>query len=435
MRDKLKYVDVDEVKVGKRFREDYGDIDSLSESIADKGVLQPITIYSDMELISGARRLMAAKKAGLKKIPALVRERDVAEGELELREIELVENVFRKDFSWFERARLIAHLHELCSKQRKDWSQRKTAQLLNHSHPMTVNRALAVVEAAKHIPEVASLRSEDEALRMVKRLEEGLVVQELRRRQNELEDRGVKDTLKVASDNYIIGDTFECLKKLNTGTYVTLIEVDPPYGIALDRNKRHGLEMIDHYYEVPASEYPDFINRLLKELYRVAWKDCWMVFWTAIQHSPLVADALKESGWQFDPIPCIWYKVGQGQTNNPEYYLGRTYEAFYICWKGKPVLQKRGRSNVFAFPPAKNKYHPAEKPIELLMEILSLFVIPSQTILVPFLGSGVTLRAAYLLGYRGWGFELSSAFKDRFLLAVEEDTRKTYGKEEASDGQ
>ena len=118
-------INVADIIVGVRFREDMGDIDTLVESIRDKGVIQPITVNQNMELIAGGRRTHAAKLAGLTKIPALIRDQSNMEnGDIDLREIELIENTVRKDFTWSEHAKLVAELHRMCSENTIHWSAR-----------------------------------------------------------------------------------------------------------------------------------------------------------------------------------------------------------------------------------------------------------------------------------------------------------------------
>jgi DNA modification methylase len=56
-----------------------------------------------------------------------------------------------------------------------------------------------------------------------------------------------------------------------------------------------------------------------------------------------------------------------------------------------------------------------------------------QNVLVPFLGSGATLRAAYNRGLTAYGFDANAEYKDRFLLAVEEDTRALYASSKDED--
>jgi len=83
---------------------------SLSESIAELGILQPLVVRpkadGSYELVAGERRLRAAKTAGLDHVPAVVREtRDD-----ERLELALVENMAREDLNPLEEARALATL-------------------------------------------------------------------------------------------------------------------------------------------------------------------------------------------------------------------------------------------------------------------------------------------------------------------------------------
>ena len=76
---------------------------ALSESIREHGVLQPIVVTKEEEnfrIVAGERRWRAAKLAGLKKIPAIVRSVD-AQNRLEL---SIIENAQREDLNAIELA-------------------------------------------------------------------------------------------------------------------------------------------------------------------------------------------------------------------------------------------------------------------------------------------------------------------------------------------
>ena len=88
---------VNQIRVGTRARTDLGDIDSLAQAIKEKGLIQPITVDSDLNLIAGGRRLEAHKLLGLTTIPAVIRK---SEGKLDSLEIELMENAARKEMTW-----------------------------------------------------------------------------------------------------------------------------------------------------------------------------------------------------------------------------------------------------------------------------------------------------------------------------------------------
>lgn len=83
----------------------------LADSIKRFGILQPLIVTSDNDgkfvLIAGERRWRAAKLAGLKQVPAIVREQK----DQEKLEIALIENVQRVDLSPLEQAVSIERLH------------------------------------------------------------------------------------------------------------------------------------------------------------------------------------------------------------------------------------------------------------------------------------------------------------------------------------
>lgn len=86
------------------------ELEELATSVKTKGVLQPILVRKlgdgGYELIAGERRWRAAKLAGLKKIPAIVRPATDAEA----MEMALIENLQRKDLNPMEAARAYQRL-------------------------------------------------------------------------------------------------------------------------------------------------------------------------------------------------------------------------------------------------------------------------------------------------------------------------------------
>lgn len=84
----------------------------LCDSIREFGVIQPIIVKRDQKglyiIIAGERRLKAAAMAGLKKIPAIVREADDKDSAL----LALVENVQRENLSYIEEAAAYKRLME-----------------------------------------------------------------------------------------------------------------------------------------------------------------------------------------------------------------------------------------------------------------------------------------------------------------------------------
>jgi ParB family chromosome partitioning protein len=84
-------------------------LEDLTESVRDKGVLQPIVVRQkkgEYQLIIGGRRLEAARRAGNKTIPAVIKEAS----DPEAYELALIENIQRDNLSVFEEAQALFHL-------------------------------------------------------------------------------------------------------------------------------------------------------------------------------------------------------------------------------------------------------------------------------------------------------------------------------------
>jgi DNA repair protein RadA len=93
-------VPIGTIKIGSRFRKDLGDTASFAENIREIGLLHPIVINQNHELISGLRRIEAFKLLGKSEIPAhIVNLDDIVKGEIS-------ENTQRKNFSWEEIIRI-----------------------------------------------------------------------------------------------------------------------------------------------------------------------------------------------------------------------------------------------------------------------------------------------------------------------------------------
>lgn len=89
-------------------------LQELADSIREYGVVQPLVVRKKgkkLELVAGERRLRAAKLAGIKKVPVLVREYT----DTQMMEIALVENIQRHDLNPIEEAQGIRRLMQECN--------------------------------------------------------------------------------------------------------------------------------------------------------------------------------------------------------------------------------------------------------------------------------------------------------------------------------
>lgn len=101
---------IKDIKIGQRVRDEYGDMQALADSIREHGLLHPIVVDSDYNLIAGCRRLLACERIGKKEIEAKVL-KDISEKELRI--LELEENIRRKDLTELEKSKNLVELAEI----------------------------------------------------------------------------------------------------------------------------------------------------------------------------------------------------------------------------------------------------------------------------------------------------------------------------------
>lgn len=73
---------IDQISIGDRFRKDLGDITGLAKSIQEHGLLQPVVLSENYQLIAGERHLQASKSLGWTEIPVtIVNLQDIVKGD------------------------------------------------------------------------------------------------------------------------------------------------------------------------------------------------------------------------------------------------------------------------------------------------------------------------------------------------------------------
>ncbi len=125
------------------------ELEELKSSIQAHGILQPLVARRTevgFELVAGERRLRAAKMAGLKVVPLVVRDLT----DQQLLAMALVENVQRSDLNPMEKAKACAQLLELTGK-----TQEEVAQSLGMSRPALAN-LLRLLELPQEVQEHVS---------------------------------------------------------------------------------------------------------------------------------------------------------------------------------------------------------------------------------------------------------------------------------------
>ncbi|MBP5405038.1 MAG: ParB/RepB/Spo0J family partition protein [Clostridia bacterium] len=116
----------------------------LADSISAHGILQPLVVVkkdAGYEIVAGERRFRAARLAGLKAVPVIVKEIS----EKERREIALVENLQREDLNPMEESEALYTLLK-----ENDLTQEELAKTLGKSRPAVAN-ALRLLTLPKEI--------------------------------------------------------------------------------------------------------------------------------------------------------------------------------------------------------------------------------------------------------------------------------------------
>ena len=125
---------------------DEAKIEELAASIRNQGIIQPLVVRpkggDGFELIAGERRWRAALKAGLSRVPVVVREAS----DHEALQLALVENLQREDLNPIEEAAGYRRLQE-----EFHWSQEEMAEKVGKSRPAITNslRLLALPAAVQ----------------------------------------------------------------------------------------------------------------------------------------------------------------------------------------------------------------------------------------------------------------------------------------------
>lgn len=141
-------VELSKLFIGKtNVRKSPGDVGDLVDSVREKGILEPVLarpIGGRYELVVGSRRFEAAKVAGLKKVPAIIRPMTDEEAII----VSLVENIQRRDIEPEEEYDAIVALRK--ANPRAYGSSEQVAKALGKSKRYVDDR-IDAVEAVRNI--------------------------------------------------------------------------------------------------------------------------------------------------------------------------------------------------------------------------------------------------------------------------------------------
>jgi site-specific DNA-methyltransferase (adenine-specific) len=419
-------VPLEDILVTDRFRTEYDGwadrekIDFLSDSISRNGLLSPLVLDRDgNRLLAGGRRLAALKKLNWTLAPVLYKDQLT---NIQRKEIELEENLARKDLTWQETARLTEAIDDLkrtiygsssgssgrgvkledTAPDDTGWSLRRTANLRGTSI-LAVHRDIVLAKALRVLPSLNDEKSASNALRKVDHLVEDL--------ERELVFRSQPDAVVALDSNILHGDALVLVKDLPDNS-VDCIITDPPYGFDLEHGRYAARDSTDTKFVDDADSILNLLDKLLPELRRVLKPSGHLYAFFGPNHWDETMNIYNSAGFNVSEIVCIWYKTGPSTgAGDWDHGFAPAWEPFLFCTNRERRLAYK-RKNVFEFPTelGDGRYHPTQKPLALLTDLIQLSTFESELVLDPFAGSGSTLVAAKQLNRRYLGFELDDRY-------------------------
>ena len=388
---------------------------SIQES--EHGLLHPIVIrlaYGKPTLVAGERRLRAIreiyelggsfKHGGTRVEAGLVPVVDLGELPfLAAFEAELEENIRRKDLTVLEAAQATAKLFELRALQAAergyvkptagdiarevfDIPASKPAGELGSAQAKIKSQLLVAKHAAN--PEVRKATSLKEAVNIIKKADQ------------------VAQNAKLAE---IVGKTYSTanLKLLNEDSLVwaaanpgqfDIILTDPPYGMGADEFGDSGKpgDANAHSYDDSYETWLETMRVFAPASFALCKPAAHAYVFCDLDRFSELRGFMSQAGWDVHRTPLIWHNPDGFRAPWPDRGPQRKYELILYATKGgKKTTRLAG--DVLMYRKDAAVGHPAQKPVELLKDLLTRSALPGNRVCDLFAGSGATLEAAHSL--------------------------------------
>ena len=459
---KITELPIEDIKIYGRARKTFGEIAKLKESITEHGLLYPILIDENNNLLDGGRRLRAYKELAVDKIMCRILP-GISPDDAKI--IELISNAERKDFIWHEELRIKHDLHHMWKKENSKWGYRDTAKKLNCALG-GISSDLALMEAIKVLPELTQFQTKSKARDAYKKMQDQAVaIQSVEGLSDKEQSRltamlsGSVDVAKIAkkknsvskkpfipcaqhSDHhpgeilsgkedreeelippvesnelpthvYEIISNREFIPKIPDNT-VGFVELDPPY--AIDFNNTYGKLAKNDTTEDDwtLDRLKSWMYDMLPIIYNKMLDNSWILCWTAKEHWIWQNQIAEEDGFGVQQ-PGIWAKPG-GSSNTPKTNMISNYEMFLLFRKGKATFNTPSLQSVinFASPAASQRGHQWEKPMDMYDMFMKTLGKSDAIFLSPFAGSGNSMVSAAINGMTPLGCDMKKQYFYRF---------------------
>lgn len=333
----------DDIKIGERVRKDLGELDSLIQSIDEIGLLQPIGITKDNELIFGQRRVAACMLLGWEDIEAVVINiDDIVRGEYD-------ENCIRKDFTMSERAAIKLMIEP---KLKEDAKERQEETQFHGgagpAGPVGRDAGPAHLEGetrdkVAYLLGVGRTKMKQEEVIMSSGNQDIIDKVDAGELSTEGAYNEIKKEERAADIQQQRNDIEEGNLELPEGKFEVIV-IDPPwpYDAKFDPKGRRS-----------ANPYPEMSLDELKEIDLPASDDCVLWLWTT--HKFLKDSFDLMNTWRFDYKAILtWNKEKMGMGH----WLRMQTEFCLLGIKGKPFWDNTTERDIITEPRRKHSQKP-----------------------------------------------------------------------------
>jgi ParB/RepB/Spo0J family partition protein len=394
----------------KRYRKDMGDLKELASSIREMGQIQPIVITRDTNtLVAGGRRLAACLLYDLQ-VKAIYSD---TIDPIKLREIELEENIKRKQFTPAEEVLAVQEIHNMkqaqfgvsCSgKPGVGWSLTDTAKLLGKSH-VSVMADIKLAEMVNQYPELINAKKKNAIAKIATGMERlAATIGRMAEHEDHAANNPDENRLWAVSQQ----DARDFMSAIPDSS-VNVLLTDPPYGIDISvtalnaSNTTGGASASGFSFADDSEKALSLYAALAIESFRFTTTDAHGFIFVAPEFFWELRATFIAAGWQAHIKPLIWIKRSSGQCNAPHAWPSSCYEMILYVRKQASQFIQEGKADWLECGIVDVKLHPTEKPIALLKALLERVALPYQTLVDPFMGSGSSILAGVQMKLKSSG--------------------------------
>jgi len=233
-------------------------------------------------------------------------------------------------------------------------------------------------------------------------------------------------------------DCMDFLKRLPKES-VDLCLLDPPYQISRDTNfkMRHGehrnnglkkYQVLDFNFGEWDKKISFPFDEMIKQCYRVLKKSGTIICFYDIFKLQELSDMMKSA--KFSKIRFgEWIKDNPTPINQHAGYLSNCREVFLTGVKGSAAtFHSKYDKGIYEYPLCQDfgKFHPTQKPLELIKDLIRKHSNAGDVVLDCFSGSGSTAVSAYLTDRKFVGCEIDEVYYTRAMLRIKNIIKEDY---------